>query len=387
MSLPLSLQRISSPGSRTILGRFSSRLTRLRETLDKKKIQGFLVTNITNIRYLSGFRGSSGFIFITKNKNIFITDFRYKEQAERELSGWDISIEKGDRFGIIKKFISGLGVKKLGFESDVSYDFFKRLSLFGADLKPLRGIVEDQRSIKDSEEVYSIKEAIRRAEAALLDVKPYIRKGKRERQIALMLEERLKKRGCNRLPFDIIVASGVNSALPHARASDKKLYPGDLVVVDWGGEAGGYYSDITRSFLIKDSWSPKGHKNFLGRKNIVKKREIYQLVLKANRSAISSVLPGVESRVIDSSARDIIKNAGYGKFFGHGTGHGVGLEVHESPRISWAKSNTVKENMVFTIEPGIYIPGLGGVRIEDMILVKSKGAEVLTKLPRHLEII
>lgn len=387
MSSPLSLQRISSPRGRAILSRFSSRLTRLRETLERKKIHGFLVTNITNIRYLSGFRGSSGFIFITKNKNIFITDFRYKEQAERELSGWDISIEKSDRFRIIKKFVSCLGVKTLGFESDVSYDFFKRLSLCGAGIKPLRGIVEDQRSIKDNEEVYSIKEAIRRAEAALLDVKPYIREWKRERQIALMLEERLKKRGCNHLPFDIIVASGINSALPHARASDKKLYPGDLVVVDWGGEAGGYYSDITRSFLIKDSRSPKGPKTFLERSNIAKKREIYQLVLKANRSATSSILPDIEGRAIDSAARDIIKDEGYGKFFGHGTGHGVGLEVHELPRISWAKSDTVKENMVFTIEPGIYIPGLGGVRIEDMILVKSRGAEVLTKLPRHLEII
>lgn len=369
------------------MGRFSSRLARLRETIEKKRIQGFLVTNITNVRYLSGFKGSSGFILITKNKDIFVTDFRYKEQAERELAGWDILIEKGNRFGIIKKLAASPGVKTLGFESGVSYDFFKRLSLCGMSLKPLSNIVEGQRAIKDREEVHLIKEAIRRAESAFLDIKPYMREGRRERQIAFMLEERLKKRGCNRLPFDIIVASGVNSALPHARASDKKLSAGDLVVVDWGGEAGGYYSDITRSFLIKDPVPAIKRKTFLGEGNVAKKRKIYQLVLDANRSAVSSILSGIEGRVVDRAARNIIKNAGYEKFFGHGTGHGVGLEVHESPRISWAKSDIVKENMVFTIEPGIYIPGLGGVRIEDMVLVKSDGAEVLTKLPRRLEII
>lgn len=305
---------------------------------------------------------------------MFITDFRYKEQAERELVDWDVSIEKGDGFRIIKKIASSLGIKTLGFESGVSYEFFKGLSRCGARLKPLRDIVEDLRALKDSEEVYFIREAVMRAETAFLDVKPYIRLGKMERQIALTLEERLKKRGCNRLPFDIIVASGVNSAMPHARASDKRLSPGDLVVVDWGGEAEGYYSDITRTFLVRGG-------------DAAKNREIYQLVLKANRRAVSSIAPNVEGKVIDKAARDIIKNAGYDKFFGHGTGHGVGLEVHERPRITWTRSDNIRENMVFTIEPGIYIPGLGGVRIEDMVLVKSKGPEVLTKLPRGLEII
>lgn len=217
-------------------------------------------------------------------------------------------------------------------------------------------------------------EAIRRAEAAFLDVKHYIRKGRREKEIALMLEDRLKKRGCNRIPFDIIIASGPNSAMPHARTTDRRLSAGDLVIIDWGGEADGYFSDMTRTLLLNGA-------------DIPKKKGAYDAVLKANRMSISAVRPGAEGRVIDKSARDVIKKAGYGEFFGHGTGHGVGLEVHEAPHITWTKNDVIRQNMVFTIEPGIYMPGLGGIRIEDMVLVKGKGREVLTKLPKDLEII
>ena len=248
----------------------------------------------------------------------------------------------------------------------------------------MTGVVESLRAIKDHGEIRSIKEAVRKAEEAFLDVKPFIRAGRREREVALMLEARLKKRGCNRLPFDIIVASGVNSAMPHAKAGEKKLSSGELVVIDWGGEAEGYYSDMTRTFLLRGPGSHRGH---TVRGDIPRVEEIYRTVYKANRRAVSSVLPGCESKGVDEVARNVIKNAGYGKFFGHGTGHGVGLEVHESPRITWTRRDTIRENMIFTIEPGIYIPGLGGVRIEDMVLVKPKGPEVLTHLPRDLEIL
>jgi len=317
---------------------------------------------------------------------VFITDFRYQEEAGRELTGipWELSIEKGDRLRIIKEMISDLGIRTLGFESGVSYEFFQGLSRCGARLSPLTGIVESLRTIKDHGEIRSIKEAVRKAEEAFLDVKPYIRPGRREREIALMLEARLKKRGCNHLPFDIIVASGVNSAMPHAKASDKKLSSGELVVIDWGGEAEGYCSDMTRTFLLRGTGCHGGRNVGV---DISRKEEIYQTVYKANRRAVSSVYPGCKSKGIDEVARNTIKNAGYGKFFGHGTGHGVGLEVHESPRITWTRSDTISENMIFTVEPGIYIPGLGGVRIEDMVLVRPKGPEVLTRLPRDLEIL
>lgn len=361
----------------------------MREAIAKKRAQGFLVTNLINVRYLCGFCGSSGFIVITKKKNIFITDFRYKEAAERELGStgidWDLRIERGDRLKVIKHLMRSLGIGALGFESSVSYEFFRGLSRSGAELKPLREIVETLRAVKDKEEIRLLRAAIKRAEAAFLDVKPYVKEGKRERDIALRIEERLKKRGCHGIPFDIIVASGINSALPHARATEKKLSAGDLVVIDWGGEAEGYCSDMTRTFLVGTS-SP-GRRGTGERADISKKWDIFRSVLKANREAVSSVMPGAEGRVIDSAARNSIKKAGYAEFFGHGTGHGVGLEVHESPRISWTKSETIRANMVFTIEPGIYIPGLGGVRIEDMVLVKPGGCEVLTRLPKKLEIL
>ncbi len=375
------------------------RLAGLREYLVKKRAQGFLVTTIINVRYLSGFTGSSGFILLTKDRNIFVTDFRYKEQAERELSaggmggrakfspsrgavGWDIIIEKGDRLKIIKDLIAKLGIRVLGFESALPYDFFKGLSRCGAGLKPFRDAVERLRKVKDHEEIRSVREAVRRAEAAFRDIRPHIRRGRAEAEIALMLEERLKKRGCNRIPFDIIVASGDNSAMPHARATSRRLSGGDFVVVDWGGEADGYNSDMTRTFLVRGTASSTGREGDLSRK-----REIYRCVLDANRRAVSEVRSGTESRVVDKAARDLIKEAGYGEFFGHGTGHGVGLEVHELPRVTWSKSEPLTENMIFTVEPGIYVPGVGGVRIEDMVLVTAGGPEAFTRLPRHLELI
>ena len=317
-----------------------------------------------------------------------MTDFRYREEAERELSkkdsrggatsrssvAWEIVIEKGNRFGTIRKLLRSLGVGMLGFESSVSYEVFSALSRIGAGLKPLRGLVEGLRAVKDADEIALIRQAVRRAEDAFRDIKPRIRAGRSELEIAGMLEERLKKRGCNRIPFDIIVASGDNAAMPHAKATEKRLSPGDLVVVDWGGEAEGYVSDMTRTLLLRGG-------------DMTRKKGIYEAVLKANRDAISSVSPGEQGKIIDGTARESIGNAGYGEYFGHGTGHGVGLEVHELPRITWTKRTVVQEHMVFTVEPGIYLPGLGGVRIEDMVLVRSAGCEVLTTLPKNLEII
>jgi Xaa-Pro aminopeptidase len=381
--LPFPPQRTSSPGADTISFQFSSRLNGLRESIFRKKIKGFLVTDLVNIRYLSGFRGSSAFILLTRKKNVFVTDFRYREQASGELSGtdgragetdWDIVIEKGGRLKTIRNLVHRFGIGVLGFESTISYESYEGLLKCGVSLVPLKGYVEKIREVKDREELRFIKDAVKRAEDAFVDIKGYIRQGAREKAIALRLEERLEKRGCNHLPFDIIVASGANSAMPHARASEKKLSPGDLVVVDWGGESGGYCSDMTRTLLLRGG-------------NLSKKKEIYSLVLRANMAAVAAAVPGIETRVVDKAARDVIKRAGYDKFFGHGTGHGVGLEVHELPRVTWTKSESIKEGMVFTIEPGIYMEGMGGVRIEDMILVKAKGAELLTGLPRKLEVI
>ncbi len=353
---------------------YQSRLANLKKSLKNRRVDGFLITDINNVRYLTGFSGSSGLLLITEEKSFFVTDFRYKEQSEREVKGWDIVIGKGDTVKTIKSLSQKTGIKKLGIESSVTYKIFMGLSNIGLSLKAFNGFVERLREIKDAVEINSIREAVRRAESAFLDVKPYIRQGVKERAIALRLEERLKKKGCRHIPFDIIVASGPNSAMPHARPTEKKLNEDDFIIIDWGGEANGYFSDMTRTFLIKGN-------------NIAKKKEIYQIVSKANGRAVSKVLPGARSNDIDSSAREVIKKAGYGDFFGHGTGHGVGIQIHELPCITWNKIEIIKESMVFTIEPGIYVPGMGGVRIEDMVVVKSGGPEVLTALPKELDII
>ena len=351
-----------------------SRAKAIADSLESKGIDGFLISNITNVRYVTGFSGSSGCVLVTKNNKIFCTDCRYEEQAKQEIKDFDIFIEKEERLKEVVERAKSLGIRTLGFESTASYHFYRSLLRKGIKIKAVSNFIEDMRKIKDADEIVMIKKAISRAENAFLKIKEYIKPGFSERQVALRLEENLKKEGCYSIPFDIIVASGRNSALPHAKPTEKKIKPGDLVVVDWGGEAGGYFSDMTRSFLIQG-------------RDIARKKEIYGTVLQANTKAIQSVASGLSSRMVDKAARDSIKKAGYADFFGHGTGHGVGLDVHELPRISRLGREYVKTGMVFTIEPGVYIPEIGGVRIEDMVLVEHGGCRVLTALPKELEIL
>lgn len=329
------------------------------------------------MRYLTGFAGSSAWLLITPKKNIFITDFRYKEEAERLFSTknlWELFIYKEGIPMTIYNLCHDLKIRELAVESTVTYEFYSSLKNIGLKIRPMYSVVEKLRLSKDEEEIGMIKEAIRRAEGAFNYVLPYIRPGIREIDIALRLEENLKRAGCKRLPFDIIVASGANSSMPHARVTEKRLSEGDLVIIDWGGEAGGYFSDITRTLLIKG-------------KDISKKIELYEAVLSANKEAIKGIKPDVRAGKIDEMARKIIKKRKLGEYFGHGTGHGVGLQVHEKPTISPKSKDKLKEGMVFTIEPGVYIPGLGGARIEDMVYVTPEGSEVLTNLPKELKII
>jgi Xaa-Pro aminopeptidase len=351
-----------------------NRLRAITDVLDSTGIDAMLITELKNVRYLSGFSGSSACLLLTGENRLLFTDFRYQEQAKKQTRGFEILIEKEERPKLILKTARSLGVNILGFESTVSYSFYRSLLRKGFRTKAVTNLVEDMRRTKDRLELKLIGKAIERAEKAFLDVRPSIRKGVSERRIASMLEERLRKNGCGTLPFDIIVASGPNSSMPHARPTENRIGSGDLVVIDWGGEAGGYFSDMTRTLLVKGA-------------DISRKKEIYETVLLANLEAIRSVREGMHARLIDRTARDIIMKAGYDDFFGHGTGHGVGLDVHELPRISRLGRETVKSGMVFTIEPGIYLPGIGGVRIEDMVVAGRKGCSVLTSVPKDLEII
>lgn len=351
-----------------------SRIGALNASLAARGVDGFLISDLKNVRYLTGFTGSSAFVITTGRRKVFFTDFRYEEQSAQEVRGYEIMIERQDRPRVISEFVRSAGIRTLGFETTASYGLYHSLLRKGFRLKAVANAVEDLRKIKDDAEVRLLRTAIKRAEQAFMDVRPRIRAGVAEKQVAGMLEESLKKRGCRTLPFDIIVASGPNAALPHAQPTGRRLRPGDLVVVDWGGEAGGYFSDMTRTLLING-------------RSLSLKKEIYGIVLKANRAAVSAVSGGVHTRTIDKAARDVITAAGHGEHFGHGTGHGVGLEVHEQPRVSRLGREYVKAGMVFTIEPGIYLPGTGGVRIEDMVLAGRESCRMLTSLPRELDII
>jgi len=347
----------------------------LRERLSGFRVDAILIIDPANLRYLTGFTGSSGFSIITEKHAIFVTDFRYQEQAGDEVRGFEIRVESGERGAEIKRIIDELGIKRLGFEADgISYGFYKRLRRRGIKLRPLNNVVESLRVKKSKIELSYIKRAVKRAERAFRRLMPYIKVGATERELANRLEFFLKEEGCVNLPFDVIVASGPGSALPHARPTNKRLRRGDLVLIDWGGECEGYYSDITRTLILEG-------------KDLSRRFEIHDHVLKAQERALRGIRPGIKATAIDRDARRYIEKKGYGEYFGHGTGHGVGLKVHEAPAISWRSRDVIEDGMVFTIEPGIYLPGFGGVRIEDMVVVRGDKVEVLTSLPRGLKVI
>jgi Xaa-Pro aminopeptidase len=351
------------------------RKTLLRKYLRKCKVDGVLITDLLNVRYLSGFTGSSGCIVITQKTALFLTDFRYQEQASEQISGFKIIIEHSERSQEIKQLCDKYGIRKLGFEDHhITYAFYEKLAIQKIKLKPLTGAVESFRIVKSGAEKALITKAIKRAESAFRKLVPQIRPGVTEQKLAMQLEELIKREGCKTLPFSAIVASGPMSALPHAQPTHRRLKKGDLVVFDWGGECEGYYSDMTRTILIKNN-------------NISRQKELYYTVLEAQKRAIHSAKAGIKSARIDAAARDYINDEGFEDFFGHGTGHGVGLAVHEKPVVSWRNKEVIKENMIFTVEPGIYLPGFGGVRIEDMVAAGKEKAEILTSLPKKLKII
>lgn len=344
------------------------------EKLKEMVLDAILITDIKNIRYLTNFTGSSAFLLITEDRAIFITDFRYKTQAEDEVTGFELRIEKDKLPDSLARFIKELDLRVIGFEAHaISFELYIKISerLKNMEFKPTNDFIEGMRVVKEEEEIGYIKKAIDIAEESFNSIMAILRPGMIEKDIAIALEYELKKRGSGFIPFDIIVASGKRAALPHASSSDNPLEKGDLVIIDWGAQAYGYHSDISRTILLRD-------------KDGSEKEKIYRIVLDAQNEAIKSVRPGMKFSGLDAVARGFIEDAGYGEYFGHGLGHGIGLSVHEAPRISWQEEGILEEGMVFTIEPGVYLPDLGGVRIEDMVLVKDGGVEVLTHLPKDL---
>lgn len=351
------------------------RIEKVREYLAKEQLDGIWVSNSKNLRYLANFTGSAGEIIITADKAYFITDFRYTEQAGQQAKGFEIVIHKGDLYQSLADIMTKDGIKKLAIEADeLSLSLYRKVAdIFPAELIETQNVIENIRLIKDEAELEILKEACKITDEAFDHILTFIKPGVSEIAVANELEHFLKGKGAEGMSFDTIVASGVRSAMPHGVASEKLIEQGDMVTLDFGCYYKGYSSDITRTIAVGEV-DPK-------------LKEIYQIVLDAHLKVIAEAKAGMTGKEIDAIARDYITEKGYGEYFGHSTGHGLGLDVHEQPTVSVRGENVILENMVITDEPGIYIAGLGGVRIEDDLIIHKDGVESINRSAKELIIL
>ncbi len=350
---------------------FERRINRLRHAITDEKADGLLVTNLINIRYLTGFTGSFALLLITPKETLFLTDFRYIETAHKNVAADEILKTSRDHLEDVKREARKRRVRKLGFESKtMSYADYSRLvdKCGERKLHPLKETVEKLRMTKDEDEIGCVKKAVRRTEEALRHIRKFFEPGITEKDLATELEVFFKVRGGGETGFRPIVAFGRGSSMPHYVGCGRKLSRNNMILIDLGISAEGYHADLTRTWL---SCSMNA-----------KEREVYSIVLEAQQAAIDRVKPGVAFTSIDKAARQVIAKAGYADNFGHGLGHGIGLSVHELPRLAPKSEGRCRKGMVFTIEPGIYLPGWGGVRIEDDVLVTENGREVLSRFPK-----
>lgn len=351
------------------------KLENLRKQLKAEQIDALLITNPFNRRYMTGFTGTAGVALISMEAAVFITDFRYTEQAAKEIDGFEIIQHTKTIIEEVAEQAKKMNVKTLGFEKeDVSFGLYELYEKeISATLKATSGLIEKLRMVKTADEIAVLKEAAKIADAAFEHILTFIRPGVTELDVSNELEFIMRKRGATSSSFSIIVASGLRSALPHGVATDKVIASGDFVTLDFGALYNGYISDITRTIAVGEPSDEL--------------KEIYNVVLEAQELALKEIKPGMTGIEADKIARDYIASKGYGAAFGHSTGHGIGLEVHEGPGLS-SKSTTVLEpNMVVTVEPGIYLPEIGGVRIEDDILITEEGNERLTFSTKELLIL
>jgi len=335
-----------------------------------------LITDMINVRYLSGFTGSTAQLLLTPEKSFFFSDFRYMTQAGEQVHGFEIREITRRSLVSLCEAIKQTGTQRLGFESTaISFALYDALreNLAGVQLIPIGSDPAVIRAKKRSDEIETIRQAIQIQEKGYHATLPKIRPGIIEKKLARELESAMVTEGADKLSFDTIIASGVRGALPHGIASDKAIQKGELVTIDFGIQYQGYCTDQTCTVVVGEV--------------LPLQREVYQIVQDAHDKAIEIFKPGMTGQQVDSVAREYIEQKGYGKYFGHGLGHGVGLAVHERPVVSQGSKDLLEEGMIFTIEPGIYIPGWGGVRIEDMVLATSHGAEVLTQIPKDLLIL
>lgn len=351
------------------------RLSALADALTAAHLDGLLVTSLPNIRYLTGFSGSSALLFVSPHDVLLITDFRYQTQIVDEVGDLArISIEAQSLWTGLWQQLGTLGYAQVvGFESShLLHRDFQRLLEAGArwQWRPTVDLVESLRERKDAGELALIEAANGIATRALERTLSQVHAGMTELQVAGVLEKALRDEGSEGFPFPSIIASGPRAALPHARSSSRAIEPGDFLLIDFGAETSGYCSDVTRTVVV-------------GRAS-AEQREVYEVVRTANDNAARRVHAGMSGRDADAIARDYIEQRGYGPLFGHSLGHGLGLEVHEAPRLARTADGALAEGAVVTIEPGIYRPGWGGVRIEDDVFLGPNGARILTSFTREL---
>ncbi|HLT58086.1 MAG: Xaa-Pro peptidase family protein [Limnochordales bacterium] len=350
----------------------STRLERLRARFAEAGIDALLVTGAANRRYLSGFTGSAGTLLITRDKALLLTDFRYVEQAGRQAPDFQI-VHYDDPIQAIGEQAAKVPGRRIGFEAEhVTVAQMEKLRQ-AADVEwvATQRLVEEVRGSKEPGELALIEAAVALADRCFEHILPQLKPGVTEREIAWRMEVFMREQGAEGLAFPSIVASGPNGAMPHARPTDKPLAAGEFVTLDFGCIWQGYCSDITRTVFLGEPTAQH--------------RELYDLVLRAQEAGIAAVRPGRTGREVDAAAREVIAQAGYGDRFGHGLGHGLGLEVHEEiPRLSTRSETVLAPGMVTSVEPGVYLPGWGGIRIEDLVVVTEDGCRVLTKSPKQL---
>jgi len=354
---------------------FAGRLAAFRAALVQAgNLDGLWVTNPTNMFYLSGFTGGTAGLLVTQDAAVIVTDSRYTEQARLEAPGYRVEQHGTPVWATLKSLVDEFRVGRLGFEKQhITYQAFEEMSaaLAPAELVPTQGIIEELRAIKDPQEIARIERAVALADEGFTHILNFIKPGVSERDLNVELEFYLRRRGATAMSFPSIVASGPRGALPHGEPTDRQVQSGEFITLDFGVLVDRYCSDMTRTVAV-------------GKINEEQKK-VYETVLKAQLAGIAAVAAGKVGRDVDAVARDVIAKAGYGQYFGHGLGHGVGLNVHDAgPRLSPTEEKTLPVGAVVTVEPGIYIPGWGGVRIEDVVVVEATKARVLTHSPKEL---
>lgn len=355
----------------------AGRLARLRERLERDGLPALLVTNLTNIRYLTGFSGSAGLLFVLPERTVLLTDGRYATQAAEQVAGLGVEVEIGlsvpERTRLGSSLVAASAAPVLGLEAahvtwaaqrDFASGWFPDVELVAT-----AALVEDQRRVKDAGELDRIARAAGAADAALAAVQPLLAEGPTEVEFAAALDDAMRRHGADGPGFETIVASGPNGAKPHHRPSRRTIGRGEAVVVDFGALVDGYRSDMTRTLTVDGVADPV-------------LRRAWEVVAESQAAGVAAVADGVAASVVDATCREVIGAAGWADRFLHGTGHGVGLDVHEAPSVAATSADTLRAGHVVTVEPGVYLPGVGGVRIEDTVVVTDEGCSPLTLTPK-----